>query len=316
MSTSSKSTKVQEQERKRDHPESENSSPSSSPLSALVNLFPRPTKKTKQDDVIDAIAELHMLLEQQQKEIAVLRSTVEKQESHIELLSSLIGVNKLPEPGSSVDVFEQSSNSTQLKPSYASVVAKSGTVLNKTFKNVVVSAVYRDLSDKERRARNVVVNGLPPSADDKAAFYNIIDTEFNKQPNIIRCRRLGKPQPGRIQPLLVVLSDSTIAGFLVDNAKQLRNSSNELVKKSVYINADITQAEALAAYQIRRERRERAARTTNGPEKQSQPQSLPQHQTTASLLTTAAAFIPSSSQFTVNDTSTSSMDVGATCNAD
>lgn len=293
----------------------------------LVNLLPRPAKKTKQDDVIDAIAELHTLISQQQKEIATLRSTVEKQQAHIEFLSVLAGIDKLPEPGSSdapVADPQSSSSSTQPKTTYASKAVQSGALLNKTLRNVVVSAVYRDLSDKERRARNVVVNGLPPSADDKASFHNLVVTEFNKPPNIVRCRRLGKPQPGRIQPLLVVLSDPMEASFFINNAKQLRNSSNDLTKSSIYINADITQAEALAAYQVRCERREHAARTSQQQPHSShsqhphQPQShhhLPP-QSTVSLKPTVPSFTPMSSQLVVNDTSTSTMGVGATGGAD
>jgi len=47
-------------------------------------------------------------------------------------------------------------------------------------------------------------------------------------------------------------------GYLVKNAKMLRHSADPIVRNSVFINADLTKAEALTAYQRRCRRRELA----------------------------------------------------------
>ena len=132
--------------------------------------------------------------------------------------------------------------------------------LVKKFTNAMVSAVYRDLGDKERRASNIVVNGLPSSGDDKSSVTQLIAEEFNTTPTVIKCRRLGKQLPGKTQPLLVVLGCSAEASSVVSRAKVLRHSIHSRVRQHVYISADVTKAEAHAAYQKRCERRERASK--------------------------------------------------------
>jgi len=94
------------------------------------------------------------------------------------------------------------------------------------------------------------------SSSDKVAVEKLCSIEFRFVPQINRCRRLGQPRSGRIQPVLVVLESVTDAEFLVKNAKLLRHSTDPIVKNSLFINADLTKAEALTAYQRRCRRRE------------------------------------------------------------
>ena len=93
------------------------------------------------------------------------------------------------------------------------------------------------------------------STSDKVSAETLCQTEFGFSPHILRCRRLGQVRPGRVQPVLVVLKSVEQAEFLISNAKSLRQSDNPQVKSSVYINADLTKAEALTAYQRRCRRR-------------------------------------------------------------
>lgn len=142
--------------------------------------------------------------------------------------------------------------------SYANIVNKPA-ALSVPFRNAVVSAVYADFEEKDRRAKNVVISGLLlSSSSDKVAVEKLCSTEFRFVPQINRCRHLGQPRSGHIQPVLVVLESVTDAEFLVKNAKLLRHSTDPIVKKSVFINADLTKAEALTAYQRRCRRRELA----------------------------------------------------------
>ena len=70
---------------------------------------------------------------------------------------------------------------------------------------------------------------------------------------------------GRIQPLLAVLPPTSDATDFIENARRLRYSTDPLVRESVYINADLTKAETLAAYQCRCRRREMTATRRNNP---------------------------------------------------
>jgi len=123
----------------------------------------------------------------------------------------------------------------------------------------IVSAVYVDLEQRKKRANNVVTSGLTidENYDDKAVVTGIIYKEFGRQVTVKHCRRLGRKIDGKTQNLLVSLSSTDEASYLISNARQLRRSSNEFVRKNIYINADLTPAEAKASYELRCARRQR-----------------------------------------------------------
>lgn len=122
----------------------------------------------------------------------------------------------------------------------------------------VVAGMYVDMELKQRRARNIIVSGVPYSNDDFSYVTNLIAEEFDLHyiPTVM-CRRIGRQTDGRIQPLLVTLESSEDAAYFVANARLLRRSHDQLVRQHVYVSADLTPAEAKAAYEIRCRRRER-----------------------------------------------------------
>ena len=63
------------------------------------------------------------------------------------------------------------------------------------------------------------------------------------------CRRLGRKIEGKAQNLHVSLSSADESSHLISNA--------EFVRKNIYINADLTPAEAKASYELRCARRQR-----------------------------------------------------------
>ena len=84
---------------------------------------------------------------------------------------------------------------------------------------------------------------------------DVIESEFGFRPLIARTRRLGRPIDGRIQPIAATLSVINDAIYLVDNAKMLRKSANDNVRQLIYINRDMTKAEARAAFDQRNQQR-------------------------------------------------------------
>lgn len=127
-----------------------------------------------------------------------------------------------------------------------------------TFKQSVVTALYVDQSLKRSRENSLIVNGLVPVSisTDSDLFANLCITEFKTRPDIVSVKRLGQPQVGRVQPLLVHLKRADQAKTLIDAAKLLRRSSDPAVREKVFIGPNLTKAEAAAAYQVRVQRRQ------------------------------------------------------------
>jgi len=124
-----------------------------------------------------------------------------------------------------------------------------------------VTAMYVDLRRKQQRSNNIVITGLQNSYNDAALVTKLLEEEFGCDTelwpgvSIARCQRLGKLQDNKLQPLLVTLDSRDQAEYYVKNARYLRNSNNQEVKRNVYINADLTPSEAKAAYELRMERK-------------------------------------------------------------
>jgi len=76
-----------------------------------------------------------------------------------------------------------------------------------------------------------------------------------------QCRRLGKPGGKRPQLLRVTLRSDEEAVSLLSVARQLRCSDDEAVRRSVYINPDLTPAEIQLTYEQRERRRRLKARS-------------------------------------------------------
>lgn len=167
---------------------------------------------------------------------------------------------QLPESvGTDAIIVEADHNQTRPSESYAKVVCKPAT-LSAPFRDAVVSAVYNEFEEKDRRARNIVVSGVPSSSSDKTFVENLCRNELSTIVEVIKCRRLGQSQPGRLQPVHATLRSPSDAEAVIKLAKNLRQSSDTIVRNSIYINPDMTKAESLAAYQRRCRRRELAAR--------------------------------------------------------
>jgi len=103
---------------------------------------------------------------------------------------------------------------------------------------------------------------LPPKNDvtDAEQFANLCLEHFKVNPSVRSTARLGTHSTNK--PLLVNLFSLKDAEHLIWNARSLRNSKNEYVRKNVFINRHLTQAEAKSAYELRMKKRS-AYSTTN-----------------------------------------------------
>lgn len=121
--------------------------------------------------------------------------------------------------------------------------------------DVISTVVYRAVKDISRRKRNVIVTGIPESDNitDREAFTQLCSSHLTIKPFVEdrNCKRIGKSSPRR---LLVKLRSEAAAAELLSAAHRLRHA-DPYTAEHVYINADLTRAEAAAAYEARKERR-------------------------------------------------------------
>ena len=178
----------------------------------------------------------------------------------------------------------------------------------------VIKAVHGDLINKRNREKNVVITGLKPSTTiaDKDLFRSLCasDLGIHPIPDPVSCRRLVSKQrqakgnsidPNHVHPLLVVFSSEEGANRILSNAKLLRQSSSDYVKASVYINRDLTKAEAAAEFEIRERRRAKARAVSKGPSSTGA-ESMECSQTGGCLPSTSATILrPSAKPFTPSD---------------
>jgi hypothetical protein len=131
----------------------------------------------------------------------------------------------------------------------------------------LLAVVHADLEDSKRRQCNIVVSGLTPrlGTDDVDLFLEVCERNLSLKPYVIRnkSKRLGRPQIGKVQPLLIGLHNSQIATELLGAARQLRRSDDMEIRSKVFINPDLTPGEAQAAYERRHRRRQRNALRQN-----------------------------------------------------
>jgi hypothetical protein len=144
-------------------------------------------------------------------------------------------------------------------------------------RQTVLSTVYMENVERKSRRRNVVVSGLPTNTEcpDQEAVIQLCKNYFNLEAEVISCRRLGKQIAGREQPLLVTLASEEQASHVILSAKLLRKSADPVVKRQVYINANLTRAESQAAYLLRYQRHV-AAERLSGNLQQPQPATVSQ----------------------------------------
>jgi len=161
--------------------------------------------------------------------------------------------------------------------------------MHEQLKQDVMTAMFVDRKEKQRRASNIVISGLQPSETlDRTAVCKLLRAEFHDwttaelEKTIVSCKRIGRQQTNKPQPLLVVMDSGESAAYFVANARLLRRSHNQLVKDNIYISEDLTPSEAKAAYDLRCQRR--AQQTTNGEQQPQWTRDHPGSTATASRL--------------------------------
>ena len=157
-------------------------------------------------------------------------------------------------------------NKSQSMPPAALPAVSSNLPASKTDSSDITAVVHRTVRDITRRKRNVVISGLSEAmlnsesdnkAADEAAFVQLCETNLPIKPALAPkgCTRLGRYDGHRPRRLLVHLTSEQSASSLLAAAKILRNSDDQYTAEYVYINPDLSPAEAKEAYNRRQRRR-------------------------------------------------------------
>ena len=249
--------------------------PSPSPLSQTSSTF----SDVGADFSVDEFLEI----EQLKLDVKSLKDVTQKQQETITLLStqldfvlSLLGVSdgtthsnlldKSQPPNATNDIEQTASWPPLPNPAHplsdwqTRVAGNSSAIqaIKTNFRTTVISAVYQEQQFVRSKARNFIISGVPKSQTitDEERVSEICRRDLRVTPDIKQCKRLGLEMPGREQKLLVITANENQASSVISKAKLLRQSSELLIRKQVFINADLTKAESKAAYESRQRRRE------------------------------------------------------------
>ena len=131
-------------------------------------------------------------------------------------------------------------------------------------------SLHAEFADIRRRKSNVIVSGLKPvvGEDDCNLFSALCEENLSVKPAVIRekCKRLGKEKPDKPRLYLVALHSEDSAKELLRAARQLRKSTDNYTRENIFINADLTRAEAQFAYEQRVARRLHRSTTGSRPQ--------------------------------------------------
>lgn len=210
-----------------------------------------------------------------QSRVCALEATSKQQENRIndllakvEFLLSLLGISEGPSKDSKLSYSKVVSGGQTESQEPASIESTSDDqsaelAAISRFRTTVAAAVHAENRTIRNRSRNVVISGLYEmgGVSDKEIVAGLLSDELGLRPVVRGCQRLGVPTDHRTRKLLVTFGTTDQAAQVLASAKRLRLSNNEDIRNVVYINADQTRAEAMAAYE-QRCRRRRAATST------------------------------------------------------
>jgi len=246
-------------------------------------------------DTADEQSEVHvsMLVSGLKKEIVQLRGTVQQLQAKVDFLLSFLGIAEstatsssitstslaaVPQSGFTADAnvdtpptstghpsveHERTGNqlidndfpvlghppaTSQSAMNYVGA-ARQTTNLRTVQNNFRDAVVYVDRRHSEQRANSFIVTGISESLShsDKNTVFELCASELGIEVEIIACKRLGRVQTERRRP-------NYVADVLAC-AKLLRNSAVPEIKRMVFINPNLTKAEARTAYELRCQRR-------------------------------------------------------------
>lgn len=137
-----------------------------------------------------------------------------------------------------------------------------------TARDVDMEELVREAIDRQKRAKNLIIFGLPESDEENREADNLqvcgllktIDNRMNLES--LRFSRLGRRRvAGKSRPVKVTCSDEAVVSGLLSKT---RNLKSVIAYKDVYVSADRTPAQVSLYRAARSELRDRVSRGESG----------------------------------------------------
>lgn len=114
----------------------------------------------------------------------------------------------------------------------------------------------KEKEDIRRRARNVIITGLPRqnTTSDLELVESFCEYNLTVKPHIVSARRIGNNNGDPNAKLCITLESPDMVDNIISSATVLRKSADSMASR-VYFNRDLTKQQADAAYQLRCEKR-------------------------------------------------------------
>ncbi|KAL5250336.1 hypothetical protein ACHWQZ_G016166 [Mnemiopsis leidyi] len=113
-------------------------------------------------------------------------------------------------------------------------------------RNIV--AAVKTVTQEEDRSRELVLFGVTEESEDRVtSVVTKVLEQMNEKPQVMQCRRIGKPNAAATRPIIFSVRSSDVAHQILKKAKLLRDIEGY---KTVYISPNRTREERVARQKL------------------------------------------------------------------
>ena len=137
----------------------------------------------------------------------------------------------------------------------------------------MIGTIAKETKDRDNRARNIVIQGIPKSSDidttaqkthDQTAIVKILDLIGADKTKVISHFRLTPRDATKTGPIIVTLPDEKERNNVLKLSNtHFRTPTNRTANAAIFINPDMIQSEKNLAWQLRTECKKRNSALPN-----------------------------------------------------
>ncbi|KAL5260533.1 hypothetical protein ACHWQZ_G010615 [Mnemiopsis leidyi] len=111
-----------------------------------------------------------------------------------------------------------------------------------------IAAAVKTVTQEEDRSRELVLFGVTEESEDRVtSVVTKVLEQMNEKPQVMQCRRIGKPNATATRPIIFSVRSSDVAHQILKKAKLLRDIEGY---KTVYISPNRTREERVARQKL------------------------------------------------------------------
>jgi len=122
----------------------------------------------------------------------------------------------------------------------------------------IAAAMYVEQNNKNRWVNSFIISSLPinKSTSDTRLMEDLWRNELGISVDLLSSKRISKETSNRPRHLLAYVQSRYHTQAVIHSAKELQNSNANNVRTNVFINPNLTKAEAKAQFELRQRRRQ------------------------------------------------------------